>query len=188
MGHSFGRGSIAISPWVRRFAGLIPARGPVLDVAAGGGRHTRFLLGLGYRVTAIDRDVSALAGLGDHRVLTIVAADLEDGGPWPLGCQLFAGVVVTNYLHRPLLPDIVASVAPGGCLIYETFAAGNERFGKPSNPDFLLRPGELLDAVRDRLTVAAYENLEVAEPKPAVVQRIAAVRSGAISEGERDHI
>jgi SAM-dependent methyltransferase len=178
MGHSFGREPTAISPWVRRFAGLIPARGPVLDVAAGCGRHTRFLLGLGYRVTAIDRDVSALAGLEDQRALTILAADLEDGGPWPLGGQLFAGVVVTNYLHRPRLPDIVVSVAPGGCLIYETFAAGNERFGKPRSPDFLLRPGELLDAVRDRLTVAAYEHLEVTEPRPAIVQRIAAVRNG----------
>lgn len=179
MSHSSGREPTAISPWVQRFARFIPARGPVLDVAAGGGRHTRFLLGLGYRVTAVDRDVSALAELADQRTLTIIAADLEDGGPWPFGGQLFAGVVVTNYLHRPLLPDIVASVAPGGCLIYETFAAGNERFGKPSNPDFLLRPGELLDAARGRLTVVAYENLEVAEPNPAVVQRIAAVRGGA---------
>jgi SAM-dependent methyltransferase len=168
---------MTVSPWVRRFAGLIPAGGPVLDLAAGGGRHTRFLLGLGHRVTAVDRDVSALADLLDRPDATILAVDLEDGKPWPLGGQRFAGIVVTNYLHRPLLPDIVAGVAAGGCLIYETFAVGNERFGKPSNPDFLLRPGELLDAVRDQLTVIAYENLEIAEPKAAMVQRIAAVRT-----------
>jgi SAM-dependent methyltransferase len=166
----------AVSPWVRRFAGLIPAGGPVLDLAAGGGRHTRFLLDLGYRVTAVDRDVSALAELRDRPEATILTVDLEDGGPWPLEGHRFAGVVVTNYLHRPLLPHLVASVAPGGCLIYETFAVGNERFGKPSNPDFLLRPGELLESVRGELIVIAYENLQIAEPKPAVVQRIAAVR------------
>jgi SAM-dependent methyltransferase len=178
MSHSPGHGSTGISPWVRRFAGHIPAAGSVLDLAAGGGRHTRFLLGRGYRLTAVDRDVSALADLQDRPEVTILAVDLEDGRPWPLGGQRFAGVVVTNYLHRPLLPDIVASVASGGCLIYETFAVGNERFGRPTNPDFLLRPGELLEAVHGHLTVIAYENLEVAEPKPAVVQHIAAVREG----------
>jgi hypothetical protein len=176
MSHSPLHGSAIVSPWVRRFADLIPAGGSVLDLAAGGGRHTRFLLGLGHRVTAVDRDIPALADLCDHPAATILAADLEDGRPWAFSSQRFAGVVVTNYLHRPLLPDIVASVAPGGCPIYETFAVGNERFGKPSNPDFLLRPGELLEAVRGHLTVIAYENLEVAEPKPAIVQRIAAVR------------
>jgi hypothetical protein len=126
-------------------------------------------------VVAIDRDVTGLADLQAEPAVTILAADLEDGRPWPLGDRRFAGVVVTNYLHRPLLPAIVAAVAPGGCLIYETFAIGNERFGKPSNPDFLLRPGELLEAVRGRLTVVAYENLDVSEPRPAMVQRIAAV-------------
>jgi SAM-dependent methyltransferase len=176
MGHSPRHELATISPWVRRFAGLIPVGGAVLDLAAGGGRHTRFLLGLGHRVTAVDRDVSALSDLRDHPAVAILAADLESGGPWPFGGQAFAGVVVTNYLHRPLLPDIVTSVARGGCLIYETFAAGNERFGKPSNPDFLLRPGELLEVVRGHLLVVAYENLEVAEPKPAVVQHMAAVR------------
>jgi SAM-dependent methyltransferase len=178
MSHPSGHGPATISPWVRRFASLIPAGGPVLDLAAGGGRHARFLLGLGYRVTAVDRDVSALADLRDQPAATILAADLEDGGPWPFGGQRFAGVVVTNYLHRPLLADIVAGVAPGGCLIYETFAAGNDRFGRPSNPDFLLRPGELLDVVCGHLMVVAYENLEVAEPKPAIMQRIVAVRGG----------
>ena len=169
------QGPSEASAWVRRFADRIPAGGLVLDLAAGGGRHTRFLVGLGHPVTAVDRDVTGLADLQADPAVTILASDLEDGRPWPLGDRRFAGVVVTNYLHRPLLPAIVAAVAPGGCLIYETFAAGNERFGRPTNPDFLLRPGELLDAVRGRLTVLAYENLEVAEPRPAVVQRIAAV-------------
>ena len=100
-------------------------------------------------------------------------ADIE-AGPWPYAGEQFAGVIVTNYLHRPLLPLLVAAVAPGGVLIYETFAVGNERFGRPSNPEFLLRPGELLEAVRGRLRVRAYEDLEVQEPKPAMVQRICA--------------
>jgi SAM-dependent methyltransferase len=162
------------SAWVRRFADRIPAGGPVLDLAAGSGRHTRFLVGRGHPVLAVDRDVTGLADLQADPAVTILAGDLEQERPWPLGGRAFAGVVVTNYLHRPLLPVIVAAVAPGGCLIYETFAVGNERLGKPSNPDFLLRPGELLEAVRGRLTVLAYENLEVTEPRPAVLQRIAA--------------
>jgi SAM-dependent methyltransferase len=173
-----GHGPSESSAWVRRFADRIPARGPVLDLAAGGGRHTRFLLSRGHPVLAVDRDVTGLADLQVDPAVTILASDLEDGRPWPFGDRRFAGVVVTNYLHRPLLPAVVAAVAPGGCLIYETFAIGNERFGKPSNPDFLLRPGELLEAVRGRLTVLAYENLEVTEPRPAVLQRIAAVSAG----------
>ena len=168
------------SAWVRRFADRIPAGGPVLDLAAGSGRHTRLLVGWGHSVTAVDRDVTGLADLQVHPAVTILAADLEHDRPWPLGNRRFAGVVVTNYLHRPLLPAIVAAVAPGGCLIYETFAAGNERFGKPSNPDFLLRPGELLEIVRGRFTVLAYEDLEVSEPRAAVVQRIAAVAPACI--------
>ncbi len=169
------QGPSEASAWVRRFADRIPTGGPVLDLAAGGGRHTRFLVGLGHPVTAVDRDVTGLADLRADPAVTILACDLEGGRPRPLGDQRFAGVIVTNYLHRPLLPAIVAAVAPGGCLIYETFAVGNERFGKPSNPDYLLRPGELLEAVRGQLTVLAYENLEVSEPRSAVVQRIAAV-------------
>ena len=177
MSRSVFPGPAAISPWVGRFSSLVPAAGHVLDVAAGGGRHTRLFVGRGCRVTAMDRDVSGLADLSDTPGVTILAVDLEAGRPWPPGDQRFAGVVVTNYLHRPLLNPIVASVAPGGILIYETFAAGNERLGRPTNPDFLLRPGELLEAVRGHLTVIAYENLQVFEPKPAMVQRIAAVNT-----------
>jgi len=162
------------SAWVRRFLRHIPAAGPVLDIAAGGGRHTRLCLEHGHPVTAVDRDVTGLAALAGRAGLEVIRADLETAGPWPLADRRFAGVIVTNYLHRPLLPAIVAAVATDGCLIYETFAAGNELFGRPKNPDFLLRPGELLDAVRGRLFVVAYENLEITEPRPAVVQRIAA--------------
>lgn len=161
------------SLWVTRFADLVPAGGRVLDVACGGGRHARHFLQRGHPVTVVDRDTSGVADLGGD--VEIVEADLEAGEPWPFAGRAFEGVVVTNYLWRPILADIVASVAPGGVLLYETFARGNERFGHPRNPDFLLEPGELLDAVRAELRVAAYEDLVVEEPDPKAVQRIAAV-------------
>lgn len=166
------------SAWVERFAGLVPPGGVVLDLACGRGRHTRFFLARGHPVVAVDRDLSRLEDLGRRPDLERIEADLEQDRPWPLGARRFAGVVVTNYLHRPILPAIVTAVAPGGALIYETFAAGNERFGRPANPAFLLRPGELLEAVRGRLAVVAYECLTVEEPRPAAVQRIAATNTG----------
>ncbi len=165
----------APSPWIERFAPLAPAASPVLDVACGGGRHTRLFLARGHAVTAIDRDVSQLDAPRDAPGLTVVEADLESGGPWPLGDARFGAVVVANYLHRPLFPHLVAALAPGGALIYETFAEGNERFGRPRNPDHLLRPGELLEAVRGKLRVVAYEDVELGAPRPAAVQRICAV-------------
>lgn len=147
--------------------------GRILDLAAGGGRHASFFLERGNPVTAVDKDTAALAALA-HPGLEVVTADLEDG-PWPLGDRRFAAVVVTNYLHRPLMPALVAAVAPGGALLYETFAAGNERFGRPASPEHLLQPGELLEAVRGRLRVIAYEDVELTAPKRSMVQRIAAV-------------
>lgn len=129
----------------------------------------------GHVVKAVDRDVGAIAALGAQPGIVAVQADIESG-PWPCGSETFAAVVVTNYLHRPLLPVLVNAVASGGVLIYETFAQGNERFGRPSNPAFLLRPGELLDAVRGRLRVIAYEDVQIDDPKPAMVQRICAQR------------
>ncbi len=164
------------SRWLRRFAGLVEAGGAVLDVACGAGRHSRLFLALGHPVTALDIDVSGLADIAQAPGLTVIEADLEEGGPWPLGEERFAAVVVTRYLWRPLLPTLVAAVAPGGVLIYETFARGNERFAKPKCPDYLLEPDELLDAVRGALTVVAYEHGEVARPRSGVVQRICAVR------------
>lgn len=161
------------SAWVRRFALLIRRGGHVLDLAAGGGRHTRLLLDMGFRVTAVDRDISALQQLASDAGCDVRALDLETGAPWPLGSG-HDGIVVTNYLHRPLLPLVTAALAPGGVLIYETFMAGNERFGRPRNPDFLLEPGELLRAFQG-LTIVAFEAGEVSRPRPAVIQRIAAV-------------
>lgn len=158
--------------WIRRFAPLVTAGGSVLDIACGAGRHASLFADLGYRVTAVDRDVSRLIM---RTGVEIVEADLEGDRPWPFPGRRFDGIVVTNYLHRPLVPLLVDSLTPDGVLIYETFAVGNERLGRPRNPDFLLRDGELLDAVAGKLSVVAYEAGEVAQPAPAVVQRIAAI-------------
>lgn len=164
------------SPWVQRFAPLIPG-GEVLDLACGSGRHARHLAALGHSVIAVDRDGAALAAAAGPDIIT-TEIDLEqEGAAWPFGPQRFAGIVVTNYLHRPLIADMLASLAPDGVLIYETFADGNAQFGKPSNPDFLLQPGELLDWARDHeLRVIAFEDGVVAAPKAAMVQRICAVK------------
>ena len=161
------------SAWVQSHAGLVAPGGRILDLAAGGGRHARYFKGLGYKITALDRDVSGLRDLADTGV-EILAADLEDGSPWPLGTRAFDGIVVTNYLHRPLLPTLVDALEPGGILVYETFAQGNERFGKPSNPAFLLSPGELIRAFEARLRILAYEDLVVEKPRRAAIQRICA--------------
>lgn len=160
---------VAPSPWIARFAALVPAGGAVLDLACGGGRHSRLFLDRGHPVTAMDRDVTQ-ARLAEGAEL--VQADLEDGSPWPLAGRSFDAVVVTNYLWRPLFPPILAALKPGGALLYETFAAGNEAFGRPANPDHLLKRGELLDLARG-LTVIAYEDGIVEQAK--VVQRIAAI-------------
>ena len=164
------------SPWITRFGSEIAPNGPVLDVACGGGRHARWFAARGHPVTAVDRDVAGVADLVGASGVEVVAHDLEDGSAWPFADRTFSAVVVTNYLHRPIVADLVRSVAGGGWLLYETFAEGNERYGRPANPDFLLRPGELLDAVRDELRVVAYEDVIVDEPRPAAVQRIAATR------------
>ena len=165
----------APSEWVRRWSHLIAPGSTALDVACGAGRHLRWLRGLGHEVTGVDRSAEALAacaGLGE-----LVQADIENG-PWPFAGRRFGAVVVTNYLWRPLLPTIVDCVAPGGVLIHETFAQGNETVGKPSRPDFLLAPGELLRACAD-LRVVAYEDGFLSSPD-RFVQRIAAVREPAL--------
>jgi SAM-dependent methyltransferase len=162
---------LAPSPWVVRWAPLIRPGGAVLDLACGAGRHARWLARLGFEVSAVDRDASAFAD--PPAEVTLLEADLESR-PWPYPGARFDAIVVANYLHRPLMPVLVESLEPGGLLVYETFARGNERFGKPSNPAFLLAPGELLEAVRGRLHVLAFEDLVVAEPRPAAVQRICA--------------
>ena len=164
------------SPWVCRWSALVPGGSPVLDVACGRGRHMRWFAELGYRVTGIDHDADALAAASAWG--TVVHADIENG-PWPLAGQRFGAVVVTNYLWRPLLPTLLDAVAPGGVLIYETFADGNQTVGKPSRPDFLLQPGELLrTCASPDWRVVAYEDGFLDAPA-RFVQRIAAVRPRA---------
>jgi SAM-dependent methyltransferase len=160
------------SEWVLRWAQLAE-RGAVLDVACGAGRHAILFAERGFEVFAVDRDDQVLPGS-----IHFVRADLEDGSPWPWPGKRFAAIVVTNYLHRPLFPRLIDSLDEGGVLIYETFMAGNERYGKPSNPDFLLRPGELLEAF-GTLTVVAFEQGTVERPKKAALQRICVIRGPA---------
>ena len=167
----------APSAWVCRFAPLIAAGGMVLDLACGQGRHARHLAGLGYRVEAVDRDSASLAALAGLAGVRTRCADLE-GSPWPYAAGCFDGIVVCNYLHRPLLADLLRALRPGGVLIYETFALGNEKLGRPSKPEFLLRPHELLQWVEGRLQVLAFEQGLVERPKPAVIQRICALQRG----------
>lgn len=183
MSHS---GTTDPSPWVRNFAPLIRRGGLVLDVACGGGRHGRFLLQRAHEVILLDRDVSAVRDLAGHPRAEVIEADLEGAEPLPVAGRRFAAIVVVNYLYRPLVPQLIDLLEDGGVLIYETFARGNERFGRPRNPDFLLESGELLGMVRGRLQVVAYEHGLVGEPcAPAVKQRICAVKpSLAEDEGE----
>ncbi|MCE2946656.1 MAG: class I SAM-dependent methyltransferase [bacterium] len=165
------------SPWVTRWGAQV-ATGPVLDLACGSGRHARWFAARGLPVVAVDRQPLDPGGpdtLRDLPGVEYIPADLEDGSPWPLGERRFAAIVVTNYLHRPLFPRIAAALDAGGLLVYETFMLGNERFGRPTNPAFLLRPGELRTAFPG-LAVLAFEEGEVASPKPAMVQRVAVRR------------
>lgn len=160
------------SSWITRWAPAVTADATVLDLACGGGRHLRWWAARGHRVTGVDRDAAALAtlaGLGE-----LITADIENAA-WPLAGRQFDLVLVTNYLWRPLWPHILASIAPGGLLLYETFAQGHEALGRPSRPDFLLQPAELLTACAG-LEVLGYEAGQLAAP-PRIVQRIAARRS-----------
>lgn len=159
------------SEWVLRWAHLVE-RGPVLDVACGAGRHAALFAQRGFDVVAVDREPQQIEGV------RFIQANLEDGSPWPLPGEHFAAIVVTNYLHRPLFSVLNESLEQGGVLIYETFMVGNERYGKPSNPQFLLRSGELLQAFA-ALTAVGFEQGIVERPKKALVQRLCAVRGEA---------
>jgi SAM-dependent methyltransferase len=165
-----GHGIAAPSAWVERWAPLI-TRGTVLDVACGSGRHASFFLRRNLNVVAVDREPQQIPGA------RFIQADLENGSPWPLPGERFEAVVVTNYLHRPLFPRLLESLALGGVLLYETFMLGNERYGKPSNPEFLLRPGELREAFAG-LAVKGFEEGQFSQPKPAMIQRLCAVQPG----------
>ncbi|KLN59466.1 SAM-dependent methyltransferase [Kiloniella spongiae] len=165
------------SSWVLKHAGYIPEDSDVLDLACGAGRHARLFLMSGHYVTAIDKDTNALNDLENFPGVEIIQTDLEDGSPFPLLKKKFGGIIVTNYLYRPLLPLLPELLAAGGVLIYETFMIGNEKFGRPKNPDFLLRPQELLDQYHPSLRVQSYEETTITEPNPAVVQRICAVNA-----------
>ena len=171
-----GHGSEPPSPWVRRWSHLVPAQGSVLDVACGQGRHLRWFAQRNHPLVGVDRSQDALHSIADLVACgraQAVLADIENG-PWPFEGRRFDAVLVTNYLWRPLLPILLDSLAPGGVLLYETFAAGNESVGKPARPDFLLQPGELLRLCAG-LRVVAYEDGFLAAPD-RFVQRIAAVR------------
>ncbi|MFZ6644548.1 class I SAM-dependent methyltransferase [Undibacterium sp. TJN25] len=186
--------SVADSPasaWVRRFAGLIPAGGRVLDLACGAGRHSRLLHAAGLDVLAVDRDTDSLAALAAQGIATL-HLDLESGPQgfdWPFEAQSLAAVVVTNYLHRPLFPSMLNSLQAGGVLIYETFAVGNAAFGRPANPDFLLADAELLRQMQSNpgvgMHIVSYEQGYAAHPKPAMVQRICARRAASGSADDR---
>ena len=166
------------SAWVLRFADTLHPSGNVLDLACGSGRHSLYLLERGHPVTACDIDIEGVTVLAEMPGLELIEADLENAA-WPFADRKFSAIVVTNYLHRPLFPHILAALAPGGVLIYETFAAGNERFGRPRNPDFLLRRGELLSGVLGGLTIIAYEDMEISEPRRAAIQRVCACNSAS---------
>ena len=174
--------NLSISPWIPRFSSLLSCGSTVLDIAAGDGRHSAWLLRRGHQVTAVDRRIDGLERLrasldaASCSRFEIIEADLEDGSPWPLGERRFDAVVVVNYLHRPLWPSILNALETGGLLLYETFAVGQEAFGKPSNPDFLLKPGELLEVMRGHLQVIAFEQGLVTSPNgQAVKQRVSAI-------------
>ena len=165
------------SPWVERFAPLVPVGGRVLDVACGFGRHARLFAARGCRVEAVDRDAEAIATLKDATNISARQVDLE-AAAWPFAEGEFDAIVVTNYLHRPLFEHLLIALNGSGVLIYETFMAGNERFGRPSSAEFLLQPGELLALCAGQLDVVAFEHGYVDFPKPAMLQRLAAVRPG----------
>jgi SAM-dependent methyltransferase len=167
---------IPASPWVRLHMDRIPQSGRVLDLACGSGRHSRLLAAADYSVLAVDRNADALAGLIGVSGIDTAAYDLE-GDHWPLAGMLFSGIVVTNYLWRPRFDDLLALLKPGGVLVYQTFMLGNETYGKPSNPAFLLQPGELSQRVKAAgLRELAFAEGYMASPKPAMVQSICAVR------------
>ncbi len=163
--------------WVERWSGLIPKPGRVLDLACGSGRHAVYLAGLGYQIDAVDIDLSlSETAQRSAPLVTWLRHDLENAA-WPFEAGEYQGVLVTNYLHRPLSPHLIDALAPGGVLIYATFAMGQERFGRPRNPAHLLMPGELLEMVRGQMRVVAYEDVLEQADTPTRVQRLCAIKN-----------
>ena len=177
LGHNHHLDTTKPVNWVISYLNRIPKRGRVLDLACGSGRHTRLLLGKGYSVTAVDRDISQICNLCETDNLEILEYDLEGPEGWPFSSGYFDGIIVVNYLHRPLFPSIIDSLAENGVLIYQTFASGNENYGSPRNPDFLLVKDELLDFFGLRLEVVAFRQGYTRRPSPAVVQCICCVNT-----------
>ncbi|HVS54918.1 MAG TPA: class I SAM-dependent methyltransferase [Casimicrobiaceae bacterium] len=169
-----GHASLAPSRWVVRFSSLVADGARVLDVACGQGRHSRWFAARGCRVVAVDRDTAVLDQLASVAGVTAVSVDLE-AHPWPFETERFDAIIVTHYLHRALFPSLLRALADDGVLVYETFARGNEAYGKPSNPDFLLTEGELLTIIGRSLIVVAFEQGRIESEPPAVVQRLAAL-------------
>lgn len=167
--------SLRPSPWVESLAHMIPAGGHVLDIACGRGRHTRLMHRLGHAVTAVDHDLSGVQDLQGTAGIELIEHDLETGD-WPFDAATFDGIVVTNYLYRPHFPHLIKSLAPHGTLLFETFAVGNEKFGRPRNPDFLLQPNELFDRFHAELDIVKFEQAEEKMPAPAIKQRMCAIR------------
>ncbi|MEC9101833.1 MAG: class I SAM-dependent methyltransferase [Pseudomonadota bacterium] len=166
-----------ISAWVRRFYGQIPKNGLILDLAGGSGRHTRFLTQQGFKLLLLDNDIAKAKDLQDVENIVLMEYDLEDGSTLPFPKSSFQGVVVTNYLYRPIFPQLLDLLDDGGILIYETFAVGNEKYGRPTNPDYLLKSGELISLVSSQMRIIAYEEGLVRRPAKAYVQRITAAKN-----------
>ncbi|MEH6528265.1 MAG: class I SAM-dependent methyltransferase [Sneathiella sp.] len=166
---------IPVSPWIRKHSALLPKEHPVLDVACGTGRHSFYMQELGYDVVAVDKDTTEVIAHQPMSNISVIEADLENQ-PWPFSEQMFSGIIVVNYLHRPIFQNIFDSLVPGGVLLYDTFARGNEKFGRPRNPDFLLAPKELKTLCGESFDVIDYFHGPITGPAPAMRQSIAAIK------------
>lgn len=177
--------SLKPSPWVTRFIPLIPHGGEILDLACGSGRHTRYLLNSGHKVTALDKDVSKVIMLTSNSNFSLSQWDLETKDPWPFPDKSFSGIIVTNYLYRPLFHNLINALDENGVLIYETFSIGNEYYGHPINPDFLLNNNELFELCKNKLTVVAFEQgIVLRQTAPKVIQRICAQKNSDLDSIE----
>ena len=162
----------APSDWVKQHIRIIPPKGTVLDLACGAGRHTRLLIETGRRVIALDYNIRQLEYLSGEDSLTIIRHNLEVKNSWPFNPLTFDGIIVTNYLYRPLYSCIIDALAVNGVLIYQTFAVGNEKYGRPRNPKYLLKEDELLEVFGKKLNVVDYSHGYIKKPSPAVIQSI----------------